>query len=423
MAVDFSKYTNYKDNAGISSVIFGANSSILEVELNEMQEIQRTMLRTLIKNVIGDGINDLNKILCTQYEDNSSGKSVLMSTVSFTNDCVILCSGYIINCGGLSCTTVMSDNKTIYLWVSEEEIDYTSNLYENGNIDGKAINNWIKDSRALSETTRRKVVKCALREGKPSGSNVIYIPIVKINNTTKSVTKLINEVRNIGELAANVRDITPLYTIKSGTYECSSGLAVSSISFDTGLDDIECIMVIHSNGTYGFIRDGIGDYMIYNDKNSVTEFVGGSGNIKTDGGIFTGTRRSSEYSITTGTYYWVALGHSSGDSLDKVRKEEYNIKLSSDTDSFTINTDMTNIKSVSISRSGYVKNITYRWLYGENIKGAVYAYHSILLTNPDPRYINSDNCISIDGGSITINQYSSDYPIKSGTYKVIVCGS
>lgn len=422
MAVDFSKYTNYKNNAGISSVIFGANSSILEVELNEMQEIQRTMLRTLIKNVIGDGINDLNKILCTQYEDNSSGKSVLMSTVSFTDDCVILCSGYIINCGGLSCTTVMSDNKTIYLWVSEEEIDYTSNLYENGNIDGKAINNWIKDSRALSETTRRKVVKCALREGKPSGSNVIYIPIVKINSATKSVTKLINEVRNIGKLTSNVRDITPLNVIKSGTYQCSSSLAVSSISFDTGLDEIDYIIVMHSNGVYGFIYDGTNKYMIYTD-DSAKNFVGGSGSITINGGTFKGDRHDYNHSIATGTYYWTALGHSSDDSLDKVRKEEYNIKLSSDTDSFTINTDMTNIKSVSIARSSYVKNITYKWLYGENIKGVVYVYNSILSTSLELRYENSDNCISIDGGSIMINQYSSDYPIKSGTYKVIVCGS
>lgn len=419
---NFDKYTNYRDGAGISSVVFGANSPVLEVELNEMQEIQKTMLRTLIKNVIGDGINDLNKILCTQYKDNSGGKSVLMSTVSFTDDCVILCDGYIINCGGLSCTTVMSDNKTIYLWVFEEEVDYTSNLYENGNIDGKTISNWIKDSRVLSETTRRKVVKCALRGDKPSDSNVIYIPIVKINSATKNVTKLINEVRNIRELTSNVRDITPLNAIKSGTYECSSSLAVPSISFDTGLDEIDYIIVMHSNGSYGFIYDGTNKYMVYTD-DSAKRFVSADGKITINGGTFKGDRYNSNHSITTGTYYWTALGHSSDDSLDKVRKEEYDIKLSSNTDSFTINTDMTNIKSVLIARSSYVKNITYRWLYCENIKGIVYAYYSILLTNPEPRYENSGNYISIDGGSITINQYGSDYPIKSGTYKVIVCGS
>ena len=219
-----------------------------------------------------------------------------------------------------------------------------------------------------------------------------------------------------------MRDITPLNAIKSGTYECSSSLAVPSISFDTGLDEIDYIIVMHSNGSYGFIYDGTDKYMVYTN-DSEKRFVSADNKITINGGTFKGDRYSSNYSITTGTYYWTALGHSSDDSLDKVRKEEYDIKLSSNTDSFTINTDMTNIKSVSIARSSYVKKITYRWLYGENIKGIVYAYYSILLTNQEPRYENSGNYISIDGGSITINQYSSDYPIKSGTYKVIVCGS
>ena len=40
----FDKYTNYKENAGVSSVIFGAEKPVLEVEMNEVQEIQKTRM-------------------------------------------------------------------------------------------------------------------------------------------------------------------------------------------------------------------------------------------------------------------------------------------------------------------------------------------------------------------------------------------
>ena len=45
----FEKYTNYTDNAGVSGVVFGSEKPVLEVELNEMQEIQKTFLRNTIK--------------------------------------------------------------------------------------------------------------------------------------------------------------------------------------------------------------------------------------------------------------------------------------------------------------------------------------------------------------------------------------
>ena len=62
----FDVYSNYKDNAGVSGVVFGAEKPVLEVEVNEVQEIQKTMLRRAIKNIMGDGITDLSKVV---YED------------------------------------------------------------------------------------------------------------------------------------------------------------------------------------------------------------------------------------------------------------------------------------------------------------------------------------------------------------------
>ena len=54
----FDKYTNYNDQAGVSGVVFGANKSVLEVELNEVQEINKKLLRNMIAKVCGDGITD-----------------------------------------------------------------------------------------------------------------------------------------------------------------------------------------------------------------------------------------------------------------------------------------------------------------------------------------------------------------------------
>ena len=59
----FDKYTNYNENAGVSGVVFGHKSNVLEVEMNEMQEVQKSMLRRTIRAVMGDGITDLSKIV------------------------------------------------------------------------------------------------------------------------------------------------------------------------------------------------------------------------------------------------------------------------------------------------------------------------------------------------------------------------
>ena len=42
----FDKYTNHRDNAGVSGVVFGAEKPLLEVEMNEVQEIQKSMFQS-----------------------------------------------------------------------------------------------------------------------------------------------------------------------------------------------------------------------------------------------------------------------------------------------------------------------------------------------------------------------------------------
>ena len=80
----FDKYTNYNENAGVSSVVFGTGSNVLEVEFNEVQEVQKTMLRRAVKGLLGNGISDLSKITY------SGGK------VNIASGCTIAVDGYMI---------------------------------------------------------------------------------------------------------------------------------------------------------------------------------------------------------------------------------------------------------------------------------------------------------------------------------------
>lgn len=179
---NFDRYTNYKDNAGVSSVVFGANSTVLEVELNEMQEIQNNAIRDILKNIIGNGITDISKLV---YKDGN---------IEFLDSCGMVADGYYINCSG---EKYAINNGTVYMQVWEEVANYNSALSVNGNVNNpNIVANWIKDDRAENETTRRIVVKHRLANSINTGI-AINIPIAKISNGIMNV--LIKEV-NLGKL-------------------------------------------------------------------------------------------------------------------------------------------------------------------------------------------------------------------------------
>ena len=144
----FDKYTNHRDNAGVSGVVFGAEKPLLEVEMNEVQEIQKSMLRRAIKNIIGDGVTDLSKIV---YEGGA---------VKVKEGCALAVDGYMVESTGLSIT---ASSGTVYLQVWEETATYSETLKKEGNQqDSATVTNWFKDNRSDTETSRRKVVKYTL---------------------------------------------------------------------------------------------------------------------------------------------------------------------------------------------------------------------------------------------------------------------
>lgn len=198
---DFNKYTNYKDNAGISSVVFGANSTVLEVELNEMQEIQKTMLRRTLKSVFGDGITDISKI---KYEN---------GTFRIDDDCTILADGYTIKCTGLELDVTAGIGDTnIYLHVWEDITDFTQTLKEEGNQQSTVtVDNYFKDTRGAVETTKRKVLKYTLST---TINPDLYSMPIGILHSNGSITKLIKEV-NYGRLCDKVIGLQ----VHTGIYE------------------------------------------------------------------------------------------------------------------------------------------------------------------------------------------------------------
>lgn len=184
----FDKYTNYKENAGISGVVFGADNPVLEVEMNEVQEVQKTMLRRAIKNLLGDGITD-NK--CITYEN---------GTLKIASGCALAVNGYMVQCNGLSLAV---ESGTVYLQVWEETASYTDTLKAEGNQQSNStVTNFMKDSRSPIETTKRKVVKYTLATSTNASRN--NLAVAKINNGV--LTRLAKEV-NLSKLSDRVIDL------------------------------------------------------------------------------------------------------------------------------------------------------------------------------------------------------------------------
>lgn len=188
----FDRYTNYNDQSGVSSVVFGSGKSVLEVELNEMQEIFKTSLHNMIVGVCGNGITDASKI------------TYASGTFNIASGCYIAVDGILINCTGLS-KTISSGN--IYLQVWEDTVDFRSVLKKQGNQDSnETVTNYIKDNRSSDETTRRKVIKYTLATSQDNTKHNLLIATVangtceiKIPeiNLSKLKESLDNDIRQI----------------------------------------------------------------------------------------------------------------------------------------------------------------------------------------------------------------------------------
>lgn len=149
---DFSTYSNYVAESGFTSVVFGANAPVLEVELNEMQQIINHKLELFFK-YFGDKVLPL--------KEDIGGISDNIFTLK---NCAILCDGKIIYVKE-STVEVGSDVASGFILArveNETDAKHNSTLTSCGDVNGVPVENHIMDSRNPIETTRRKIVKFSL---------------------------------------------------------------------------------------------------------------------------------------------------------------------------------------------------------------------------------------------------------------------
>ena len=169
---DFNKYSNYNENSSHSSVVFGAESPLLEVELNELQQIINTKLSRII-NSIGSCVIPVEEDSIT-FDDSTK-------TLSITNSIIIEDSGLTAYVKSSS-IVISGANSVAYFEMKEVEATRYSTLKEYGNTAGEEVENTIKDNRTLSETSRRKVVTYTLMCGSSIPSNTDTIKYVEVGS-------------------------------------------------------------------------------------------------------------------------------------------------------------------------------------------------------------------------------------------------
>lgn len=140
----FNNYSNFNKQANFSSVVIGADAPVLEVELNEMQEIQRERLKSTLKLLFIDGVKGVGT-----YSYNTSSKILTIS------DELIILDGEILEI--TECSVSANKGDTIYIEVWEEEVTYADLIPKYGDTTSRIyIENHILDERVGEETSRRK---------------------------------------------------------------------------------------------------------------------------------------------------------------------------------------------------------------------------------------------------------------------------
>ena len=87
---DFSRYSNYTEETAFSSVVFGANAPVLEVELNEMQQILNNKIGGLLES-FGDVLIPLkgHSVECVLDSTEAVGDILRVNV----KECLAVCKG------------------------------------------------------------------------------------------------------------------------------------------------------------------------------------------------------------------------------------------------------------------------------------------------------------------------------------------
>ena len=178
---DFEKRSNYNKDAGVVQVKIGFEKPVLEVELNEMQEIQRQRVKDVVQAVVPNGVLH-------------GGTYTYSNGIFKIQEVTAIIEGEIIYIPSLQISAGNDD--IIYIKVWEKEITATTVMKAYGNEQGEVIPNYIVDSRVGQETSRRIVLAYDLV--KSTESDGVYLKLGKIKSG--KFEKEVKEIFKIDEL-------------------------------------------------------------------------------------------------------------------------------------------------------------------------------------------------------------------------------
>ena len=123
---------------------------------------------------------------------------------------------------------------------------------------------------------------------------------------------------------------------------------------------------------------------------------------------------ASEDDVTVGKTFTSTAGLKKIGTAEMFKKKSGTVEIAGDTGSFVIDTGLSKVDTIMVKKDNPGDKETYFWAGKSEIT-------CICATGIN--YINTVSQIDIAGGKVTCKRYSTQYPIKAGTFKWVAYGN
>ena len=123
---------------------------------------------------------------------------------------------------------------------------------------------------------------------------------------------------------------------------------------------------------------------------------------------------ASEDDVTAGKTFTSSAGLEVTGTAEMFKKKSGTVEIAGDTGSFVIDTGLSKVDTILVKKDNPGDKETYFWAGKSEIT-------CICATGVN--YINTVSQIDITGGKVTCKRYSTQYPIKAGTFKWVAYGN